>query len=103
MILITIISCDYLNLSLAKEYVDDVTIPTQVIKYNQNVLHADQPIKLLYSYQIKLFINICKIKPVLVGHHWTTIFFDWNSFPDFILQALGILFRTFSISCLVDN
>jgi len=34
-ILITIISCDYLNLLLANEYVGDVTIPTQVIKYNQ--------------------------------------------------------------------
>jgi hypothetical protein len=31
--LITIISCDYLNLSLVNEYVGDVTIPTQVIKY----------------------------------------------------------------------
>jgi len=30
----TIISCDYFNLSLANEYVDDVTIPTQIIKYN---------------------------------------------------------------------
>ena len=40
-ILITIISCDYLNLSLANEYVDDVIIPTQVIKYNQNFLQAD--------------------------------------------------------------
>ena len=34
-ILITIISCDYLNLSLADEDVGDVTIPTQVIEYNQ--------------------------------------------------------------------
>ena len=34
-ILITIISWDYLNLSLANEYVGDITIPTQVIKYNQ--------------------------------------------------------------------
>jgi len=34
-ILITIISLDYLNLSLVNEYVDDVTIPTQIIKYNQ--------------------------------------------------------------------
>ena len=34
-ILITIISWDYLNLLLANEYVGDVTIPTQVIKYNQ--------------------------------------------------------------------
>ena len=41
LILITIISCDYLNLSLANEYVGDVTIPTQVIKCNQNFLQAD--------------------------------------------------------------
>ena len=34
LILITIISCDYLNLSLANEYAGDITIPTQVIKYN---------------------------------------------------------------------
>jgi hypothetical protein len=34
-ILISIISCDYLNLSLADEHVADVTIPTQVIEYNQ--------------------------------------------------------------------
>jgi hypothetical protein len=40
-ILITIISCDYLNLSLVDEHVGDVTIPTQVIEYNQNVLQAD--------------------------------------------------------------
>ena len=30
-----ITSWDYFNLSWANEYVDDVTIPTQVIKYNQ--------------------------------------------------------------------
>ena len=40
-ILITIISCDYLNLLLADEHVGDVTIPTQVIEYNQNFLQAD--------------------------------------------------------------
>ena len=40
-ILITIISCDYLNLSLADEHVGDVTIPTQVIEYNQNFLQVD--------------------------------------------------------------
>jgi hypothetical protein len=40
-ILITIISGDYLNLSLAGEYVGDVTIPSQVIEYNQNFLQAD--------------------------------------------------------------
>jgi hypothetical protein len=46
---ITIVSCDYLNLSLANEYVGDVTIPTQVNKYNQNFLQADQPIILQSS------------------------------------------------------
>jgi len=30
-----IISWNYLNLSLANEYVDDITKPTQDIKYNQ--------------------------------------------------------------------
>ena len=35
LILIMIISWAILNLSLANEYVVDVTIPTQVIKYNQ--------------------------------------------------------------------
>ena len=33
--LITIIARDHLNLSLANEYVGDVTIPSHVIKYNQ--------------------------------------------------------------------
>ena len=36
-----IISCDYLNLSLMNEYVGDVTIPVQVIEYNQNFHQAD--------------------------------------------------------------
>ena len=54
-ILIAIFSCDYLNLSLANEYVGDVTIPTQVIENNQHFLQADQPIRLQYSNQIKLF------------------------------------------------
>jgi hypothetical protein len=40
-ILITIILCDYLNLSLEDQHVGDVTIPTQVFEYNQNFLHAD--------------------------------------------------------------
>ena len=34
-ILITIISWDYLNLTLANEYIGDVTIPTQVTEYNK--------------------------------------------------------------------
>ena len=53
-ILIMIISSDYLNLSLANEYVGDVTIPTQVINYNQHCIQADEPIRLQYSHQIKL-------------------------------------------------
>jgi hypothetical protein len=40
-ILITIIWCDYLNLSLADEHVGDVTIPTQVIEYNQKFFRED--------------------------------------------------------------
>ena len=55
--LITIISCDYLNLSLENEYAGDVTIPTQVIEYNQNFLQADQVIRLQYSNQIELYIQ----------------------------------------------
>ena len=35
LILIMTISWDYVNLLLANEYVGDVTIPTQVIKYNK--------------------------------------------------------------------
>jgi hypothetical protein len=41
-------------LSLADEHVGDVTIPTQVIEYNQHFLLADYPIRLEYSNQIKL-------------------------------------------------
>ena len=40
-ILITIILCDYLNLLLVDEHVGGVTIPTQVIEYNQNFIQAD--------------------------------------------------------------
>ena len=56
--LITIILCDYLNLSLANEYVGDVKIPTQVIKYNNNFLQADQAIRLQYSNQINFLTFI---------------------------------------------
>jgi hypothetical protein len=62
--LITIISCDYLNLSLENEYVGDVTIPTQVIEYNQNFLQADQvisiQIKLNYIYNVYIHIYLNK-------------------------------------------
>ena len=53
-ILITIISCNTLNMSLGNEYVVDVTIPTQTIKYNHHFLQANQPIRLHYSNKIKL-------------------------------------------------
>jgi hypothetical protein len=52
-----IISGDYLNLSLADEHVDGVTIPTKVIEYNQNFIQADALIRLKYSNQIKLNYN----------------------------------------------
>jgi hypothetical protein len=48
LILITIISCDYLNLS--DEHVGDVTIPTQVIEYNQNFLQSDWRIQIKLNY-----------------------------------------------------
>ena len=41
-------------MSLANEYVVDVTIPTKVIKYNHNLIQADEPIRLHYSNKIKL-------------------------------------------------
>ena len=59
LILIRIISCDF-ELSLAKEYVDDITIPTHVIKYKQSFLQVDQSFRLQYSNQIKLCACICK-------------------------------------------
>jgi hypothetical protein len=51
--------------SLVNEYVDDVTIPTQVIKYNQKILQADQQIRVQYSNQIKL-LQFIKIKSMLL-------------------------------------
>ena len=57
-ILITIISCDYLNLSLADEHVGDVTISTQVIEYSQiffrwiNQSDCSIQIKLNYIYNV---------------------------------------------------
>ena len=58
-ILITIISCDYLNLSVANEYVGDVTIQTQIIMYNQccyrQTSQSDCSIHIKLNY---LFINL---------------------------------------------
>ena len=59
LILITIISWGYFNLSLANEYVGDVTIPTQDIKYNQffsrQISQSDCSIHIKLNY---LFINL---------------------------------------------
>jgi hypothetical protein len=50
-ILIPIISCDYLNLSLADEHVGDVTIPTQVYTGQQCILKyiADETLQDKYE------------------------------------------------------
>jgi hypothetical protein len=40
--------------------VSDVIIPTQVIKYNQNFLKVDQPIRLQYSNQSNLLDIGCQ-------------------------------------------
>ena len=56
-ILITIISWDYLNLSLANEDVGDVTIPTQVIKYNQFLSRLISQ----SDCSIHIKLNYCKI------------------------------------------
>jgi hypothetical protein len=50
----SLLTIDYLNLSLANELVGDIAIPTLVIKYNQNFLQVDQLIRLQYSNQIEL-------------------------------------------------
>ena len=59
-ILITIISCDYLNLSLAEEHVVDVTIPTQVIEHTK--IFSRQISQLDSSIQIKLNYYIINVK-----------------------------------------
>jgi len=68
LILITIISWDYLNLSLANEYVGDVTIPTQVIKYNlcsfRQISQSDCTIHTILNYQhiilkFQFFLDYC--------------------------------------------
>ena len=68
-ILITIISWDYLNLQLANTYVGDVTIPTQVIKYNQCFSRRiDQSACSIY---IKL--NYLKISKIMDGMYKITL------------------------------
>ena len=65
LILITIISCDYLNLSLAIEYVGDVIIPTRVIKIvSKRISQSDCSIQIKLNYILILilrmpFLNTC--------------------------------------------
>jgi hypothetical protein len=43
------ISCDYLNLSVENEYVGDVTISTQVIKYMYKDKEVNKKVKNIFS------------------------------------------------------
>ena len=61
-ILITTLSCDYLNLSLTNGYVGIVTIPSQVIKYVYNQFFTRRTSHSDCSIQIKL--NYCKLTPL---------------------------------------
>ena len=60
-ILITIISCDYLNLSLAYEHVGDVTIPTQVMSitkiFCRRISQSDWNIQIKLNYSF-IFISV---------------------------------------------
>jgi len=55
---ITIISWDYMNLSFANEYVGNITIPTQVIKYNQcysrQISQSDCSIHIKLNFQLQI-------------------------------------------------
>jgi hypothetical protein len=66
-ILITIISCDYLNLSLADEHVGDVTIPTQVIEYNKK---ANQIGSLLQKFFFRGKFRSCTISVGPAENYW---------------------------------
>jgi len=59
------------------EFVVDVTIPTQVIKYNQNFLQADQPIRWQYSNLINLLIHIplCRVSQVKYKYYEPLLLF----------------------------
>ena len=67
-ILITIISWDYVNLSLANEYVGHVTISTQVIKYNRCcsklISQSDCSIHIKLNYYV-----LCMSKNIVVVFH----------------------------------
>jgi hypothetical protein len=73
-ILITIISCDYLNLSLADEHVGDVTIPTQLSSitkmFSRRISQSDWNIQIKWSFNP---IVTCQAIDKL-----TEGFFNWN-------------------------
>jgi hypothetical protein len=87
-ILITIISCDYLNLSLANEYVGDVTIPTQVIKHNQNFLSSTNKIDSQNKTEILL-------KLVLNNHKTTKptikLYTKYNHYNKFMVKCNNLI------------
>jgi hypothetical protein len=60
-ILITIISCDYLNLSLADEHVGGVIIPTQVIEHNKK---ANQIEIFKSNYTIDICMHLCMFNDI---------------------------------------
>jgi len=93
-----IISWDYLISSLANEYVGDVTIPTQVIKYNKKKFQVDQPIRLQYSHQIKLYWNIQVLEIFMVNrrHPW---FLVGSVLLIFFLVFCVVFFVCLSSSC----
>jgi hypothetical protein len=85
LILITIISWDYLNLSLGNEYVDDVTIPTMVIKYNKccsrGISQSDCSIHIKLNY-----IMICAVITQLSN---VKVFYRPNKY---IIDCLAIVY-----------
>jgi hypothetical protein len=66
-ILVTIVSWYYLNLSLANEYVGDVTIPTQLIKDN-NFFPGGSGNQIAVFTSIKLYINIAYVLVAIYKH-----------------------------------
>ena len=86
-----------MKLSLANEYVGDVTIPTQVIKYNQIILQAEQPIRLQYSNQIILSLCMLKILICFCFHDFPLNCFDGVDFLGF--HFIPLFFVTTIPSC----
>jgi len=81
----TIISWDYLNLSLVNEYVGDVTIPTMVIKYNKccskGISQSDCSIHIKLNY-----VMICAVITQLSN---VKVFYRPNKY---IIDCLAIVY-----------